>query len=117
MVKDVASDLFDQSYVEHFQSRYLVQMQYKGFKQAILSTIRNGMLGSFMDCYQHIGKMEKPVLLFWGRQDHTVPFQYSKDLRQAIPQAELRVIENCGHLPHYEKPEEVNSILLRFLRG
>jgi pimeloyl-ACP methyl ester carboxylesterase len=91
-------------------------MQYKGFKQAILSTVRNGMLGSFMDCYQRIGKMDRPVLLFWGRQDHTVPFRYSNDLRQAIPHAEFHVIENSGHIPHYEKPEEVNPVLLGFLK-
>jgi pimeloyl-ACP methyl ester carboxylesterase len=92
-------------------------MQYKGFRRAILSTVRHGMLDSFIDCYQHIGKMNKPVLLFWGRQDHTVPISYSSDLRRAIPQVEFHVIENCGHIPHYEKPEQVNPILLEFLKA
>jgi pimeloyl-ACP methyl ester carboxylesterase len=116
MVRNIASDLFDRRYVEHFQSRYRVQMQYKGFKRAILSTVRNGMLGSFTDCYQHIGKMNKPVLLFWGREDHTVPISHSSKLRQIIPQAEFHVIERCGHIPHYENSAEVNPILLEFLR-
>ena len=115
MLKAIASDLLDRLYVEQFQSRYLVQMQYKGFRHAILSTVRHGMLDSFMDAYQRVGKMDKPVLLFWGRQDHTVPFRHSQDLAKAIPRAELHVIENCGHIPHYEKPEEVNPILLKFL--
>jgi pimeloyl-ACP methyl ester carboxylesterase len=115
MVRNIASDLLDRTYVENFQSRYLIQMQYKGFKQAILSSVRNGMLGSFRDVYRQIGKMDKSVLLFWGRQDHTVPFRYSYDVRRAIPQAEFHVIENCGHIPHYERPEEVNPILLKFL--
>jgi pimeloyl-ACP methyl ester carboxylesterase len=117
MVKNITSDFFDRTYTEHFQSRYLVQMQYKGFKQAILSTIRNGMLDPFMDDYQRIGKMGEPVLLFWGRQDQTVPFHHSIDLREAIPQAKLHVIEDCGHIPHYEKPGEVNPILLQFLQS
>ena len=116
LVRNIASDFLNPGYVEHFQSRYLVQMRYIGFKQAILSTVREGMLESFLNCYTSIGKMDKPVLLFWGRQDRTVPFHYSRDLKQAIPQAELHVIENCGHIPHYEKPEEVDPILLEFLR-
>jgi pimeloyl-ACP methyl ester carboxylesterase len=117
MVRNIASDFFDRTYVDHFQGRYLVQMQYKGFKRAILSTVRNGMLDSFMDDYQRVGKMDKPVLLFWGRHDHTVPLHHSHHLRQAIPRAELQVIENCGHIPHYESPAEVNPILLQFLQS
>ena len=115
MLRMIASDLFDRGYVEHFQSRYRVQMQYNGFRRAILSTVRNGMLGSFRDCYQRIGKMNKPVLLFWGREDHTVPISHSSNLREIIPQAEFHVIEHCGHIPHYEHAEEVNPILLEFL--
>jgi pimeloyl-ACP methyl ester carboxylesterase len=91
-------------------------MQYKGFKRAILSTIRSNMLGSCLEVYECIGKMNKPVLLFWGRQDPTVPFEHSDNLRNAMPHMEFHAIENCGHIPHYEKPDEVNPILLKFLR-
>jgi pimeloyl-ACP methyl ester carboxylesterase len=73
------------------------------------------MLNSFLDDYQCIGKMDIPVRLIWGRKDRTVPFHYSDLLLRAIPQAELHVIENGGHIPHYERPEVVNPILLDFL--
>ncbi len=75
MYKIIASDFLDRRLVEEFQPRYIIQMHYKGFKRAILSTIRNHMLDSFMDDYQRVGKMDIPVLLFWGRNDPTVPFQ------------------------------------------
>ena len=74
------------------------------------------MLDSFVNTYRHVGEMNEPVLLFWGRKDRMVPFEYSNDLRATMPNAEFHVIENCGHIPHYEKPEEVNPILLEFLR-
>lgn len=112
----IASRFFDRELIGHFQSRYVVQLQYKGFKRAILSTVRNHMLDPFLDSYERIGKMNKPVLLFWGREDPTVPFQHSEPLRKAIPAVEFHAIEHCGHTPHYEKPEEVNPILLEFLR-
>ena len=115
MVKSVADDLFTPELVEHFQAQYAVQMQYRGFKRAILSTLRNKMLDSFIEVYEKIGKLNKPTLLFWGKQDATVPFEHSELILKAIPQIEFHAIENCGHIPHYEKPNEVNPILLEFL--
>ncbi len=115
MLKGVASDMFNHQIVEHFQNQYRIQMQFKGFKRAILSTIRSGMLESFYKTYVRVGELKKPTLLFWGRQDKTVPFEHSQSVRQAIPHAKFHVIENCGHIPHYEKPEIVNPILLEFL--
>jgi len=115
MVKGIASDMLDQETVAYFQNQYKVQMQFKGFKRAILSTIRNDMLESFYETYLHVGKLQKPTLLFWGINDKTIPFETSKVILQAIPHAEFHAIENCGHIPHYEKPGVVNPILLEFL--
>ncbi len=115
MVKGIASDLFTPNLVKQFQAKYKIQMQYKGFKRAILSTMRNKMLESFIDVYTRLGKLRKPTLLIWGRQDNTVPFDHSRDILSVMPHTQFHVIENCGHIPHYEKPEEVNPILLEFL--
>lgn len=112
----IAASPFDPEHIGEFGERYITQMEYRGFKRAILSTIRNDMLGSFLDVYERIGKMDKPVLLFWGRHDNTVPFKHSDVLRAALPNVQFHAIENCGHIPHYQKPDEVNPILLDFLR-
>ncbi|MBI5944189.1 MAG: alpha/beta hydrolase [Chloroflexi bacterium] len=115
MVKSLASDLFDPKAVEFFQSRYKIQMQFKGFKRALLSTLRSNMLDSFYETYAEVGKQQKPTLLFWGMDDKTTPFANSEILLTALPHAEFHAIENCGHIPHFEKPEIVNPILLEFL--
>ncbi len=115
MLKGIASDLFDPEAVEHFQNQFKIQMQYKGFKYAILSTMRNGMLKSFYETYARVGELRKPTLLFWGMDDATVPFESSKLILKAMPHAEFHAIENCGHIPHYEKSEIVNPILQEFL--
>jgi pimeloyl-ACP methyl ester carboxylesterase len=116
LINSFAKDFFDPALVDHFMSQYRVQMEYKGFQRAILSTIRHGMLGSFIDTYKALGKMDKRVLLLWGRDDMTVPFEHSFDLRAALPQVEFHAFEGCGHIPHYEKPDQVNPVLLAFLR-
>jgi len=115
-IKHVASDFFDRRLVEQFQERYVIQMQFKGFKRALLSTVRNNMLESFIHTYRSVGALDIPVLLFWGRNDTTVPLAQSVDICAAIPNIELHVIDDCSHIPHYEKPEETNAHLLDFLR-
>lgn len=116
LVRGNASDFFDPKYVAMFQDKYRVQMQYRGFKRAILSSMRNGMLDSFYEAYQRVGEQKVPVLIFWGRNDAAVPLDHSREILRAIPRAELHVVENCGHIPHYEKPDHVNPILIQFLK-
>ncbi len=115
MVKSFASDFFDPKHVEMFQEKYRPQMQYKGFKRAILSTIRNKVVGGFPEAYKRLGELDMPVLLFWGRYDLTLPLDQSSTILAAVPRTKLNIIDNCGHIPHYEKPEIVNPILLDFL--
>jgi len=117
LIQSIAKDFFDPVLVEHFIPQYRVQMQYKGFGRAILSTIRNGMLDSFIHVYEALGKQDTDVMLLWGRNDTTAPFQHSAILQKVLPRVAFHVIENCGHIPHYEKPDEVNPILLNFLRS
>lgn len=115
LIKGVASDFFDPKLVEAFQARYAAAMKYKGFKRAILSTLRSGMLDSFYDTYERVGALKKPTLLFWGRNDATTPFANHELILRALPHAEFHPIDDCSHIPHYEKPEIVNPILLEFL--
>ncbi|MBI3174881.1 MAG: alpha/beta hydrolase [Chloroflexi bacterium] len=115
MVKGAAEGFFDPQLVEEFQARYRVQMQFKGFRRAILSTMRNGMLGDFSETYRRVGALGKPAQLFWGREDTTVPFAYSADLLKWVPQAEFHAFDGCGHTPHLERPDEFNQLLVKFL--
>lgn len=116
MINSIASDFFDPKLVREFQERYKTQMEFKGFKYAILSTLRSGMLRSFLDTYKKAGALKKPTLIFWGKDDKTTPFKDHPLILEALPHAEFHAIDNCGHLPHYEKPEIFNPILLEFIK-
>lgn len=116
MTRSVKSDFYDPANIKAFVEQYMIQMKYKGFMRAILSTVRNGMLGEFSSTYREVGNQGTPTMLLWGRDDKTVPFSHSEDILAAIPQAEFHAFDHCGHLPHYEKPDEVNPLLLEFLR-
>ncbi len=98
-----------------YLERYRDQMQYKGFKRAILSTLRNVSLPEIVELYANLGH-GFPVLLIWGREDKTTPFADNAKLRQRIPHAEFHAIDQAGHVPQYEKPEEVNRLVIDFLK-
>jgi pimeloyl-ACP methyl ester carboxylesterase len=42
------------------------------------------------------------VLLIWGENDRLVPPAYGEAYRKCLPQAELKLIPHCGHLPMFE---------------
>jgi pimeloyl-ACP methyl ester carboxylesterase len=113
---DAEFEFYDAIRDRSFVEKYTVQLQYKGFLRALLSTIRNDMLADFTGTYRKVGELGIPTLLFWGRNDQTVPFAHSDLIRAAIPQIEFHTFERCGHIPQYEKAEEANPLLLEFLR-
>lgn len=56
-----------------------------------------------------------PILFAHGRQDAVLPLQHSEQASRRISTGELYVFEDCGHTPQIEKPDEVCSLLQRFL--
>ena len=114
--KESTSDFYAPENTKAFVEKYMVHVKYKGFMRAILSTMRNGMLGDFSATYREVGELGTPALLFWGRDDQTVPFTYSQVILDAIPQVDFHAFDHCGHIPHYEKPDEANPLLLEFLK-
>jgi len=96
--------------------RYKVQLQYRGFRRAQLSTsVVNAAIDQAPQL-KHVGEHQRPVLAFWGKDDTAVPFEFSASLLEAMPRARLVPVEMAGHLPHWEQPDIVHPALIAFLR-
>ncbi len=115
MVEGLARDFFDPSEVERFRDRYRAQMQFRGFKRAIISTLRNKVVDGSPGTYRRLGQLDTPVLLLWGKDDRTLPIKQSQPIRQLVRRAQFHAIENAGHIPNVEQPQKVNPLLLGFL--
>lgn len=63
-----------------------------------------------------LGRITMPTLLIWGREDHIVPLAYGQALDQSLPDSELLVIDQCGHLPHIEEPDITNRAIIDFIQ-
>ena len=109
------SDFADPNHADRWSERYLDEMQYTGFRAALLSTLRS-MQGDPFEEYRKLSGSGRPVLLVWGDEDRTVPFENTAKVGAAIPQAELHPIAGGRHLACYEFPEKVNPVLVDFLK-
>lgn len=56
-----------------------------------------------------------PTLVMVGRQDRWSPLAQHEEMAARIPNAELVVIEDSGHMTLLEQPEQVSNALLRWL--
>ena len=63
---------------------------------------------------QRLGKTNRRFMIIWGKQDKLIPFAKSEIFRKYIPDLEFNPIEKAGHVPQYEKPEDVNLLLIKF---
>ena len=67
----------------------------------------------------HLGEIlpeiTQPALLLWGRQDIVTPADVAAEFQRRMPAATLRWIENCGHAPQIERPDEVAAGIAWFL--
>lgn len=62
-----------------------------------------------------VPNMSLPVCLIWGKEDTITPSFVGEEFYKLLPQAELYIIEKCGHAPMMEQPEQFNRILEDFL--
>ncbi len=55
-----------------------------------------------------------PTLLLWGENDKLVPPAYGEEYKKHLPNAEMKLIPNCGHLPMFEREGEFVEAVASF---
>jgi len=94
--------------------QYIPQMEYKGFRHALVSTQFNYVYNA-RESNTCLNTKNKPVLLVWGKDDKTVPFNYSDSVRSVL-KTEFLPVDDAGHLPYIEQAEIVNPAMVTFLK-
>lgn len=95
---------------------YLEQMQFTGYRQALLQTLRDYPLNDLDAEYSKVGSYTMPVTVIWGREDSIILVENTERIKAAIPRARIEVLEKAGHIVVYEEPERVVGPLLGLLR-
>lgn len=87
-----------------------------GASRSFLKTLRaNGNLnGQFQTDGKWLKAIQKPTLVIWGKEDRILPAEQAKIAEEQIPDVQVQILENCGHLPMLEHTQIFNEALVNF---
>jgi pimeloyl-ACP methyl ester carboxylesterase len=84
----------------------------EGWDEGMLSFMQSG---GFRPA-QKVSQISVPSLVLWGRQDGILEGkEFANKFIETMPEAELKWVEECGHVPHLEKPVETAGFIYEFL--
>ena len=63
----------------------------------------------------HLPQIKTPTLVVVGREDILTPVPFSVKIKDRMPNAELAIIERCGHITFIERPEENTRLIVEFV--
>eukprot|EP01018_Ginkgo_biloba_P015322 Gb_07665 [translate_table: standard] len=105
---------------DHIIQGYTKPLKCRGWERALLEFTLAMITDSASEGKPPLQKRLKdiscPVLVVTGDTDRLVPAWNAERLAKAIPGSKFEVIQNCGHLPQEEKPEEFLVVVQRFLQ-
>ena len=61
-------------------------------------------------------QLKMPVLIVWGAQDRIAPLSQGERIHQLVPQSELDVFPNCGHLAQLQCTAEAGPKVVEFVK-
>jgi pimeloyl-ACP methyl ester carboxylesterase len=64
-----------------------------------------------------LSEIDHPTLVLHGGEDDLFPPRWAERAADRLPEADLRIFEDCGHWLPREKPAECNEAIAAFLRN
>ena len=91
---------------------YWVPLQIDGTAETVVNLLANS---SEIQELNASGLDRFPVLVIWGKKDHTLRLKNGKKLKRHVPSIDLKVIPGACHMPMETHPEVFNPMLVEFL--
>jgi len=94
---------------------YAAPLRTAAGKHAIIHSARQIMPERLEEISARYASITMPTLIGWCDYDRIVPLDVGLKLRRTLPNAQLKIIEGCGHMPQEEQPEATLSVIQGFL--
>ena len=105
----------DTKITDDLVSRYHKMALREGNRQAFIDRARMDFkLGSKANI-DKLKSIQNSTLLIWGAQDNWIPLDNGKRMDSVMHNSKLVVLENSGHVPMEENPEESLAIFKQFM--
>jgi pimeloyl-ACP methyl ester carboxylesterase len=87
-------------------------------KQTSIEAAGNGLVAmKNWNGVENLQNIKNETLIVWGDQDRVYNYNQIKTLNDNIPNCYLKIIKNCSHNVHLEKPDRFNKVVKEFLKG
>ena len=93
------------------------QFQYRGYLQALLSTLRHMPMTAREETYQRLAMTDVPVLAIYGDADETVLISSAGKLQTLMPAADIRIVEGGEHGLNYQMHDLINPWLVEWFNA
>lgn len=87
----------------------------RGMARVLIRSARSIDPESYGAITARYGEIDVPTLIIWGKEDRIVRIGQGERLVEEMPDARLAVIDDCGHNPHEERPNETFAAITEFL--
>ena len=108
-----------------FSNRFLsVSAQVKGFIQwSLQNTHPQSAIGfkqqlhavQTHDIFERLSTINTPTLVIAGAEDLLVPRSTSEAIAQQLAHGQLKIMDDCAHMPHVEQSKAFAQVVLGFL--
>jgi pimeloyl-ACP methyl ester carboxylesterase len=87
----------------------------RGTQRAILRLYRASPPRKLEPLAAPLREMKRPTLVVWGAHDPYIKVEYAERQKQTFEGAEVVVLEESGHWPMWDAPEEIEAAIVPFL--
>jgi pimeloyl-ACP methyl ester carboxylesterase len=103
-------------FIEEDKAKFFYLCEAAG-KQTSIEAADNGLVAmKNWNGVENLKNIKIETLIIWGDQDKAYNFNQVKTLKDKIPNSNLKIIKDCSHNVHLEKPDEFNRIVIEFLK-
>jgi len=103
--KSVQKNYFDTSKVtDQLVDQYWQMLRFPGNRTALAKITNTTREPEY---WNNIDEITHPTLILWGEHDFVLPVSHASLFKQKLPQSELKIYPDAGHLPMEEIPEKV----------
>ena len=114
-LKDTAYRIAKTWFIEEEKAKYFYLCEEAG-KQTSIEAADNGLVAmKNWSGIENLKNIKNETLIIWGDQDRAYNFNQVETLNDNIPNSDLKIIKDCSHNVHLEKPEEFNAVVEEFL--
>jgi len=102
---------------KEFQQLFSIQMQFKGFRESLASTMRNFNLFDAREMFEKVAAKNIPSIAIWGDNDGIVSYKGAKTYSEIFQEGKVITIEGGTHDITYRQPSDVLEAIKIFLNS